>query len=743
MLTWMRPRELMVDVSAGGRRERFRLEQVDIGDLSTDADIRQAVADRMGAPAEELRDHMVLRLPNGHIFLRVPVRVLLARFLRRLSRPALAALAGLLDQLLRVFESLALGLARVLEPLGRGARGLLRAFAFLGRALAVGALEPLGRGVRGFLRAFGSLGRALAVGFARVLEPLGRGARGLLDAFESLGRIVAGRVARALAPLGRGLTGLAHWFGCLVRRRVLEPLGRGLNRAWSLVPPLAPWLRVMGRWVFGAVVQLVTGRSAGERERDHRLALMDALLATPHRRLDRIYPLHRRLLQEDPLFYLHLAVWYFRNGQLRDHQEMFVIVLALDAVPEHREVGLALLHELPPYQVARVVDFIRGGVVRGRRVGLNRCPPRSLRTEVRRYLRKRESDPRAFDGAVLAARKAIKRLYATLHIRPSARAQAILFEERPPDDSRLWALKQLARTEDAAEKARLIREHRLPFRAAVGAAGAGGTEVLEALVESMSPQEVINHLAALRSRGADGSSRLGELIAAKLEQARGDRRVQAFKGQAAMEAAELGDEWEARLRRITEDRLRSRGRIEHPVALLVDASASMEPSLEVGKRIASMVALVSRVPPRVVAFNQRATVVVGGADCASWERAFEPVEARGSTSVGCAVDALTRDRHRVTQIVLVTDGRENHSPRFREALLRYRRRVHRDVRITFVYLPGASLALELEARQQRLEVQSFRFAGDYYSLPELLPLLARPSRLELLMDIMETPLPSR
>lgn len=37
----------------------------------------------------------------------------------------------------------------------------------------------------------------------------------------------------------------------------------------------------------------------------------------------------------------------------------------------------------------------------------------------------------------------------------------------------------------------------------------------------------------------------------------------------------------------------------------------------------------------------------------------------------------------------------------------------------------------------------FQFAGDYYSLPNLVPLLSRPSKLELLMEIMQFPLPQR
>ena len=38
---------------------------------------------------------------------------------------------------------------------------------------------------------------------------------------------------------------------------------------------------------------------------------------------------------------------------------------------------------------------------------------------------------------------------------------------------------------------------------------------------------------------------------------------------------------------------------------------------------------------------------------------------------------------------------------------------------------------------------TFDFGGDYYALPNLVPLLTRPSKLELLMEIMEYPLPQR
>jgi hypothetical protein len=60
-----------------------------------------------------------------------------------------------------------------------------------------------------------------------------------------------------------------------------------------------------------------------------------------------------------------------------------------------------------------------------------------------------------------------------------------------------------------------------------------------------------------------------------------------------------------------------------------------------------------------------------------------------------------------------------------------------------VRTPGATDGVEKQARAAGVSVDVFQFDGDYYSLPNLIPLLTRPSRLELLMEIMEYPLPKR
>ncbi len=179
------------------------------------------------------------------------------------------------------------------------------------------------------------------------------------------------------------------------------------------------------------------------REQDLRLELLNTLLTTPHRALDQIWPVHQDMADKDPRFYVRLAAWYADHGDVRDHKEMFVIALILSSFEGHRDAGLTMLRKLPPYEVIRVVDFIHGrkktrkvaiapqagGQAKKKKVageepretrttveefGLFRNPPRALITEVSRYLRERELDPEWFDGSVLVARKAIKRLYALL-----------------------------------------------------------------------------------------------------------------------------------------------------------------------------------------------------------------------------------------------------------------------------------------------------------------------------------------
>ena len=523
-------------------------------------------------------------------------------------------------------------------------------------------------------------------------------------------------------------------------------------------------------------------------EADLRLTMLNSLLTCPHRRLDQVAPLHAELVREDPRFYVRLAAWYADHGDVRDHKEMFVVTLALSDFPGHRDVGLAMLRELPPYQVGRVVDFIHGrqedvtvevettqdGVPPGQmkrkverkkargkkpgkpklaeggtvtltdRFGLFKNLPRSLRTEVARYLREREADDAWFDSTALTARKALKRLYALLHVKPGPRAQAVLFDEQPPAGSKLAGLKELAAAETPQEQARLIAVHDVPFRVAVGVVKSVTPAVLQALVARMSPQEVINNLAMLGRKGATAHPEVSALIDAKLEQAKTAGRVSAFKAEAARDAAGVSAAVKAKLDGVADAQVKARGRIARPTALLIDKSGSMTQAIEIGKRLGAMLAAVTDRELYVYAFDSIAyPVEAAGPELAAWEKALTGITAGGNTSVGVGVEMLRRKKQYVEQIVVVTDEGENADPRFVPALVKYRDELKADPAVCFVKVAGATTQLEDECKKAGVAADAYQFTGDYYALPNLVPLLARPSKLELLQEVLEYPLPQR
>ncbi len=194
---------------------------------------------------------------------------------------------------------------------------------------------------------------------------------------------------------------------------------------------------------------------------------------------------------------------------------------------------------------------------------------------------------------MLVARKALKRLYALLHVAPGERAQKILFDEEPPADSRLFALKELAKAEGPADQARAIVEHAIPYRVAATVIKQMTPTVLLALIDRMSPQELINNLGSLRRRGAFDNPDLKALIEAKLDEAKTATRVSAFKAEEAVKAADLSEDVRRTLEEVADAQVKAKGRIDRPTALLIDKSASMSLAIELGKRIGALVSAVS------------------------------------------------------------------------------------------------------------------------------------------------------
>jgi hypothetical protein len=498
-------------------------------------------------------------------------------------------------------------------------------------------------------------------------------------------------------------------------------------------------------------------------EFDPRSEFLNTLLTTPHRDLMQLHSIHQTMIGGDPRFYVHAAAWYADHGYVRDHKEMFVAMLSTSKFEGHRDVGLALLRQLPPYEVARVVDFIKGyeakkrqfkgPQVRGKKrefdsvtekVGLFANVPRSLRTEIERYLREREADDHKFDRVALAARSSLKRLYAGLHIEPSARAQEVLFADKPPEESLAFKVKQIAAARTPIEQARAIAEYRIPYRIASTLIKDMTPAVIAALIDVMTPQEVINNVGSLKQRGAFDNADLKALIDAKIKAAKTDKRVSAYKAKVAAEAAGATGELADALDEVTEAQIKSTGAVKRSTALLIDKSGSMTQALEVGRQLGAMISAIAEADLFAYAFDTVAYPIEStSAALVDWEKAMAGLNANGGTSCGVALDWMKRQGQRVEQIVMVTDEGENTAPLFKDAYQAYADELKVRPAVIVIKIGQTTNVIEQACAQLGVAPNVFEFRGDYYALPNVIPLLTYPSLAEMVMEVLGYPLPKR
>lgn len=502
-------------------------------------------------------------------------------------------------------------------------------------------------------------------------------------------------------------------------------------------------------------------------EVDIRVRILNSFMSCPHRDTDQIKRIHEEIREQDPLFYSHLACWYLKKGEVRDHNEVFAAMLITDSYIDNREVGLALFRRHAIFMKDRILGFIRGKKVKIRVktgknlmkkgksisevrmeekfVGMKNSTPSSFETEVKNYLRWLESDNSRFDSTALKNRADLKNLYVKLKVSPSDRAQAILFEKKIPKDSKLSVLEEISKA-SPVKSAKLIVENKIPYTVAIGLVEKITPSVLVALINSMSPMEVINNMASLEEKGAMKNVKTKALIQEKLKKAEKTKNVSTLKSKVAAKTGRIKDEAVLKqLDKVADIQVKKSGVISDPIAVFVDRSSSMREAIEVGKSTAALISGATVAELSVVAFDTTPMEVVSeGPSLSDWEKAFRPVRPGGCTSMGCALSYLLMKKRVVETIVVITDEGENSSPMFTSVYHRYEKEMGKSPNVVIIHVGSQGTTFSSNLKSANIDFDMYTPAGgDYYALPGLIPLLAKTSKLDLVMEIMETPLLSR
>jgi hypothetical protein len=107
------------------------------------------------------------------------------------------------------------------------------------------------------------------------------------------------------------------------------------------------------------------------------------------------------------------------------------------------------------------------------------------------------------------------------------------------------------------------------------------------------------------------------------------------------------------------------------------------------------------------------------------------------------VAQLIKHKIYAEQFVFVTDEGENSAPYLVNAWKDYCEKMQVVPSIIIVQVGGSNERFAQGLQAQGIELIRYQFGGDYYALPNLLPLLALPSKAELVSLILEYPLPER
>ncbi len=449
-----------------------------------------------------------------------------------------------------------------------------------------------------------------------------------------------------------------------------------------------------------------------------------------------VEPLRAFIRDDDEEFLAHLIAWNQRKGQVRD-TKVALPVVHLSAMLKglrgttYLENALAHLALQPPRMLVQARSFART-------LGVGN---RALNKLTERYLRFREERLSMWDKAVVQDRESMKRLYALAHLKPSARANAILFERHYPPGSPFEALKFMHRL-TPVEIAGEIIKHRLPFLPLQAALGKRIQEedVALAVINAMTPTELVTNSKLLEKMGVQQKPALRHAYREAMERvAKSDANV--LKTSVAAAATDDA-ETKVVLSRVQEKQLTKLQTLEGNWLILVDKSGSMQIGIETGLQVAAIIARSVKGRVHLVFFDTQPRYVnATGRTLDELRAACSGVTPGGGTSIGIGLQYARVTDLQVDGIVVVSDGEHVNGPAFEHEYPMLTKALGKEPPVYYYRVGSGNDRLGYALSAFAIPHQAFdlRAGVDFYSLPNVVQTM-RSNIFSLSDEIMATPL---
>lgn len=445
-----------------------------------------------------------------------------------------------------------------------------------------------------------------------------------------------------------------------------------------------------------------------------------------------------KVLEKDPDLFAHLIAWNQIHGEIRDSKVAYPII-SLRGEPGDEKMfhdnAVAHLMLLDPRNLVKSLDFNKEV---GKMYKVNGAGT-LLKYGIEQYLRTREESKAWWDRTVLQHRKSIKTLYALNHIKPSRRAQSVLFDRQYPKDSVFEAIRNL-KNMSPQEASGTILHFKIPFMTAIGAIGGlkKNSDLALALIENMSPAELITNSKMLQDVGVMDNPALKSAYEAGLSKAKTDKKVSSLKSGRAATAIK-DEKIKAKLEKVQETKIDSMKGLDGDWLILGDMSGSMHSAVEKAKEVAAVISRFVKGKVYLVFFNTMPRMFdVSGKTLEDIKKLTRGITANGGTSIGCGLQLIAEKNIIVNGIAICSDGGENQLPYFKQVYDAYSQKQGINPTVYLLHLPGEGDVLTSRCKgisYEKLDVSSV----DFYAMPNLIKLL-KTSRYTLISNIMETPL---
>ena len=463
--------------------------------------------------------------------------------------------------------------------------------------------------------------------------------------------------------------------------------------------------------------------------------IISALAKSPHGKLEEYLPVGRRAAVEQPDFLAHLIAWNARKGQIRD-AKVALPLMALTArslYKDFRENALAHLASLDPRNLLRGLRFAKGvGVFQN---------GHGMKSMVRQYLRSREANWGWWQRTAVQYRQALKELYVLFDVHPAPVPREILFLNQYPAGSVFEKVKLLPSL-PPVEAAGVIITEKIPFLVAIGALGANASNetLVMALIDRMSASELVNNSKMLEKLGMKTSPVLRSAYAAALKRAETSKANTLKSAKAIEKVSDPG--LKAQLTAMQEKQIQGVS-AQGDWLVLVDKSGSMRQAIELGRKVAAVIAKMAAGSVHLVFFDVMPYYHnVTGKTYEEIKELTRRVMAQGGTSIGCGVRFAIDKKLDVDGIAIISDGGDNTSPLFCGEYEKLVKEAGKEPPVYLYRVNGDDNSLSRSAASAGIDIQVFDMTGssvDEYSLPNLVQTM-RTNRYSLVQEIMDTPL---